>query len=595
MIVSRQFDVVIVGAGAAGAITAKRLTEAGLDVLVLEAGPASPKTIKGYDKHLQTFYTAYGKGPESAWPANTNAPQPDTADARYNDGYFVQHGPDTYGSSYTRAQGGSTLHFLGVSLRMLPEDFRMKTRYGVGRDWPLGYDELEPYYRKAETEMGISANVEDQGYHGITFANGYDFPMERVPLSYADQKLGAAVDGKPVTIGSHTAALRIRSYPAARNSMPRGSYVPVGAVDMHDDGQQIDPLMGGRCQGNTACTPICPVQAKYHGGKSLAKAKQQHLEVRAQSVASKINIDPVTGLVSGITYKRYDENGHTTHEAKGRAYVLAAHAVENAKLVMNSNIGVDKDVIGRHLMDHPTLYAWGLFPEKVFPYRGPLSTAGVEDLRGGPFRSQHAAFRFDIGNDGWRAPTGDPDALVLREVMKNKRFGKALREQVTATLSRQVRMSLAVEQLGEPGNRVTLDRRFLDPLGNPRPAIHYKISDYTLKGMLAAREVSKQLFRHAGVEDFSDKGDAKWFPSVQYGGSTLRYHGMGHFGGTHLMGTDAKDSVLDLNQCCWEHPNLYMIGSGSFPTMGTSNPTLTISAMAIRTAEHLIKEFGARV
>lgn len=588
----RVFDVVIVGAGVAGALTAKRLTEAGLDVLVLEAGPSSPQNLAGYDQHLNTFYQAYAKGPESAWPAHPNAPQADTADVRFNDGYFVQHGPDAYGSSYTRAQGGSTLHWLGVSLRMLPEDFRMKSHFGVGRDWPINYEELEPYYRKAELEMGVSADVEDQAYQGVSFPEDYDFPMQKVPQSYADQKLGAAVDGKQVSVGSHSASLKVRSYPAARNSMPRNGYQPVGAVDNRTNLQQADPQMGGRCQGNTSCTPICPVQARYHAGKSLAGARQEHLEVRAQAVACKINTDSATGQVQSISYQRYDDSGHTIKQARGRAYVLAAHAVENAKLMLVSELGGDKDLVGRNLMDHPALYAWGLFPEKVFPYRGPLSTSGIEDLRSGPFRSEHAAFRFDIGNDGWRAPLGDPDALVTRQVMRDGLFGRALRESLVSTLTRQVRLSLAIEQLPEAGNRVTLDRRFLDPLGNPRPAIHYRISDYTLKGMAAARSVSSQLFKHAGIQDCTDQ-ENKWFPSVQYGNTVFSYHGMGHFAGTHLMGSSAQDSVLDKNQCCWEHRNLYMIGSGSFPTMGTSNPTLTIGAMAIRTAEHLINELGA--
>jgi choline dehydrogenase-like flavoprotein len=589
----REFDVVVVGGGVAGALAAKRLSEAGLDVLVLEAGPSSPQYQTGYDKHLRTFYTAYAKGAESAFPASPYAPQADTADVRHNDGYFIQRGPDSYGSSYTRSLGGSTLHWLGVSLRMIPEDFVMKSHFGVGRDWPIGYGDLEPYYRKAEFEMGVSADVADQAYHGLTFPEGYDFPMERVPQSYADQKLGAAVDGRMASIGDYSAPLKIRSYPAARNSMPRGAYMPVGAVDVHDNGQQVDPLMGGRCQGNTSCTPICPVQARYHAGKSLARAKREHVEVRACAVASKINTDPASGKVLSITYQHYDESGVTAHEARGRAYMLAAHAIENARLVLNSGLGAEKDVIGRNLMDHPALYAFGLFPEKVYPYRGPLSTSGMEDFRSGPFRSELAAFRYDIGNDGWRAPLGHPDAIVMREVMEGRLFGKALRESLVDTLSRQVRFSLAIEQLPSPENRITLERGKVDALGIPRPAIHYRISEYTLRGMAAASEVSRQIFAHAGIEDCSGQDKTKWFPSVSYGDAVFQYHGMGHFAGTHLMGSEPENSVLDLNQRCWEHDNLYMVGSGSFPTMGTSNPTLTIGAMAIRAAEHLIDELGA--
>src|SRR5690606_7793990 len=149
-------------------------------------------------------------------------------------------------------------------------------------------------------------------------------------------------------------------------------------------------------------------------------------------------------------------------------------------------------------------------------------------------RSQHAAFRFDVGNDGWSAPVGAPAATVEDEVLVNGRFGKALREQLASTLARQVRFSIACEQLPDPENRVTLDRRFLDPLGNPRPAIHYRTDEYTLRGMQAATGVYRQIFRHAAIEDHTGSGKSKWFPAVRYGDATFHYHGMGHFAGTHL-------------------------------------------------------------
>ena len=587
-----RYDVVIVGAGVNGALIAKRLTRAGLRVLVLEAGPATAWSFDDYTAHLNHFFEASGKNPESAWPPAGNAPQPDTADMRSGDGYFVQLGPDKYGSSYTRLLGGSTLHWLGVCLRMLPEDFELRTRYGVGRDWPIGYADLEPYYREAEWEIGVSADVADQSHLGVEFAGGYDYPMRALPPSYSDQVLAAAVDGMKVSLGGQSFALRVRSYPAGRNSIPRDGYQPAGAVDERGAGQALARDLGQRCAGNTACTPICPIQAKYNAQKSLAQADQDNLTVIAQAVAAKVVVDPVSGAVQGIEYQLYADPGSPRHErrtARARAYVLAAHAVENAKLMLASGLGGDSPV-GQGLMDHPALYAWGLSPIPVGAYRGPLSTAGIDDLRGGAFRTQHAAFRFDIGNDGWRATTGAPDSTVAAAVTGQGLYGARLRGYLEETLPRHVRFSLAVEQLPSPANRVTIDPRYTDPLGNPRPVISYHIDDYTLAGMAAATGVAQQVFSQAGIEDRTDPASAAWFPSVAYDGQVFHYHGMGHFAGTHAMGGSAADSVVDADQRSWAHRNLFVVGSGSFPTMGTSNPTLTMAALSLRTAGRMIEE-----
>lgn len=588
-----RYDVVIVGAGVAGALLAKRLTQARLRVLLLEAGPATAWTFEGYSRHLEHFYAASSKGPEAPWPPSANAPQPDTADLRSGAGYFVQKGPAKYASSYSRLQGGSTLHWLGVSLRMLPEDFELRTRYGVGQDWPLRYRDLEPYYRQAEYEIGVAADVADQAHLGVTFAEGYDYPMRRIPPSYSDQVLAAAVDGMEVALGAEQVALKIRNYPAARNSIPRAGYVPVGAVDGRGDGQPALLDLGGRCQGNSSCTPICPVQAKYNAGRSLAQADPARLRVLAQAVASKVHVDPVNGTVESIEYQRYQDPAsprHTVHQARARTYVLAAHAVENAKLMLASGLGGASGLLGKRLMDHPCLYAWGLSPVPIGAYRGPLSTAGLDDLRGGPFRAQHAAFRFDIGNDGWRATVGAPDTTVTDAVTKQHLFGKGLRDHLADTLPRHVRFSLAVEQLPSVDNNVTIDPAYIDALGNPRPVISYKIDDYTLAGMVAATDVYRAMFKRAGITDCTNPDEGTWFPSVTYGDRVFHYHGMGHFSGTHVMGDSAHASVVDRDQRSWEHRNLFLVGAGSFPTMGTSNPTLTLAALALRTAERLVAE-----
>jgi choline dehydrogenase-like flavoprotein len=585
--------VVVVGAGVAGALLAKRLTSSGLRVLVLEAGPATPWSFDGYTRHLETFFAAASKGAESAWPPAVGAPQPDSRDVRTGDGYFVQKGPLPYGSTYTRAQGGSTLHWLGVSLRMLPEDFALRSRYGVGRDWPVDYTTLEPYYGQAEHEIGVAADCADQTHSGVEFAPGYDYPMQRIPPSYSDQVLADSVDGMEATVSGISVAVKIRSYPAARNSIPRNGYRPAGAVDVRPYGQALGRDLGQRCAGNTACTPICPIQAKYNAGKSLAQADRSKLEVVAQAVASKVLVDPVSGQVSGVEYQRYDDPAsprHTVHLARGRAYVLAAHAVENAKLMLASGLGSGSGMMGRNLMDHPSIYGWGLARKPIGAFRGPQSTSGIDEGRSGAFRARHGAFRVDIGNDGWRATTGAPDSTVADAVMNRGLYGEDLLGHLRNELSRQVRFSLNVEQLPSPDNRVTIDPRYLDALGNPRPVIHYDIDDYTRAGMAAAKRFYQEVFARAGIQDASDTTNGVWFPSVTYQGEEYRYHGMGHFAGTHVMGDDPANSVVDADQRSWEHQNLFLIGSGSFPTMGTSNPTLTLAALALRTADRLETE-----
>nr|WP_294526508.1 GMC family oxidoreductase [uncultured Rhodopila sp.] len=586
-------DVVIVGGGVAGSLIAKRLSHAGLKVLMLEAGPESTRSFADYNAHLDRFYAASAKGAESPWPPAVGAPQPDGGDIGTGKGYFVQRGPNQYGSTYTRTLGGSTLHWLGVSLRMLPEDFELQTRCGVGLDWPIGYSTLSPYYDQAEHEMGVSADVAQQQYHGLSFTPGYDYPMRHIPQSYSDRVLAAAVDGTRIALGDTSVAVRVRPYPAARNSIPRHSYQPRGAIDLDRRGNPYLLTIGERCEGNTACTPICPVQAKYHAGKTLVEADWRHLELRTRAVASRVLVDPASGEVQGIRYQRYerpDAPNFVEQTATGRYYVLAAHAVENARLLLASDLPGRSGLVGRHLMDHPALYAWGRSPLAVGPFRGPQSSSGIEEFRAGAFRAQHAAFRFDIGNDGWRATTGAPDTTVAQAVLQQGLIGQSLRHRLREQLGNQVRFSLAVEQLADATNRVSIDPAYRDAFGNPRPVIDYRITDYTLAGMAAALQVARQIFARAGITDCTGQDELS-FPTVNYQGRNFAYHGMGHFAGTHLMGADPRQSVVDSHQRSWDHRNLYLAGAGSFPSMGTSNPTLTLAALALRIADDLIAQF----
>ncbi|MCI0488910.1 MAG: GMC family oxidoreductase [Blastocatellia bacterium] len=618
------YDAVIVGAGVAGAIVAKTLTQAGYRVLLLEAGLqaglafAEAKAYENYQSYMDTFYNALAKVPNAPYPNLQDAPSPNVLDLSPiqgttpdTTGYFVQKGPLPFGSDYARTPGGTTLHWLGTCLRMLPNDFRLKTVYGQGVDWPISYEELKPYYEMAEREIGVSADVEDQIYPNTGkdfFGKGYVYPMRKIPQSYLDQKFIKGVRGMKVGVKGDEYELYVISTPQGRNSIPNDRYNLVGPVwdkatqrlvmkhsdDAHYNpvGAIWDPYTGQRCEGNANCVPICPVQAKYNALKTLKNARRDRLDIVTQAVASKVEIDPTTGRVTAITYKKYqdpDSPEYTTETARGTIFVLAAHSVENAKILLASGVANSSNQVGRNLMDHMVFLTWGLMPERVYPYRGPGSTSNIPVFRDGEFRERHAAFIMPIDNWGFGWPANAPYSDLSAAVNRMNLFGKQLRRHLNDTVARQLLLHFECEQLPQPENRVMLDPRYMDQLGNFRPVIQYNVSDYTRAAMAAAKNISDQIFARVGIEDYSEYNptDADY---LIYDGVGYTFWGAGHLVGTHRMGFARSDSVVSREQRTWDHENLFLVGCGNMPTIGTSNPTLTMAALSFWAAENIIRE-----
>lgn len=593
-----DYDVVIVGAGPVGAILARELAAAGASILVLEAGPAAATTWQEYQANVQQYRAAGLKVPNSPYYSPQDAPSPNVLDIRKlvpgslpdDNGYFVQDGPLPFGTDYLRSLGGTMLHWLGTCLRMVPADFETASRYGRGRDWPLSYDELSPYYERAELEFGVSANVEDQDYLGITFPEDYVFPMYRIPPSYLDQCVASEVDGKSVTIDGSSYALLVSSTPQARNSIPNPSYA--GGQGYQPIGAHGAPHEGLRCEGNSSCIPICPVQAKYNTLKTWERV-EGNVELRTQCVVSKV-IHSGPGPISAIEYIAYSDGQPPAPAERVTAdtYVLACNSIENAKLMLASGVPNTNDLIGRNLMDHPYVLAWALMPYSVGAFRGPSSTSGIEILRDGAFRSQRAAFRMELVNWGWDFAALAPYSNVENAVDSGL-FGTALRERLADEVPRQFHLGFLFEQLPDPNNRVYVDSAYVDALGIPRPRIKYDIDTYTRRGMVAARQLWKQLFQLLGTTDQTEywQSDPGY---LTFQGEDFTFHGAGHNVGTHVMGSKAENSVVDAYQRCWEHGNLYLAGCGSFPTIATGNPSLTMAALAYRTADSVRADLGLR-
>jgi choline dehydrogenase-like flavoprotein len=279
-----------------------------------------------------------------------------------------------------------------------------------------------------------------------------------------------------------------------------------------------------------------------------------------------------------------------------------------------NGVANSSDMVGRNLMDHPQYLTWGLLPQPVFPYRGPLVTSAIGELCDGPFRAQRAAFRVSLGNEGWTTVVGggarfgaDPNVTTLDFVNGinvsgvNKTnftglggdnqalFGSQLTQTLGNLISRQFRIAFPIEQNPDPNNRVTLSSA-LDALGLQRPKINYDISDYTKQGFATAFRLKNLIFSKLGATDFTSvpQDDPAAF-KIDGTPELFTYGGAGHLMGTYRMGNDPKTSVVDGWQRSHDHPNLYLVGSGTFPTVGTANPTLTLSALALRTAEDIVK------
>jgi choline dehydrogenase-like flavoprotein len=599
---NRSYDVVIVGAGIAGSIMAKALANRGRRVLILEGGVGQALDYRGYLRNLDIYYENDVKVPNSPYPRNPNSPQSDLLDVISNSdfkadsqGYLVQSGPNPFTSDFARVAGGTTLHWLGTCLRMLPEDFETQKRFGVGLDWPISYDDLRPYYNLAEYEIGVAAEIEDQlklqrllGIKSDWFDPGYVYPMHRIPPSYLDRFFENGTADLSIDYDGREYPLRVTSTPQGRNGIPNtrypGGYTPVGAVG--------NPDLGQRCQGNSACVPICPVQAKYNGMKSLdAAVATGRVDVVTQAVASFIRHN-ANGRITSIEYKAYrspDSPAYDIYSASGTIFVLAAHVVENVKLLLASNLG--GDATGRYLMDHPTMLTWGQSHEALGTFRGPGSSSGFESVRGGEFRKSRAPFRIEIDNWGWNWATGAPQTTVQELVFSQAKFGHNLRRELFHQTQRQVRLGFLLEIPPMAANRIRIDNQYKDPIDNFRPIIYYEIPEYTKAGMAEAKRTSNLIYAKLGITDLTRyKPDDIGYLNYKNVGYT--YQGAGHYIGGHIMGHHRHGSVVNTEQRMWGHENLWLVGCGNMVTEGTSNPTLTMAALTFMAADRIEQALG---
>ncbi|MWG35729.1 GMC oxidoreductase [Halomarina oriensis] len=534
-------DVCIVGTGPAGALVGCRLAEAGHDVVLLEAGPRFDGEDEDRVRRMEEFVrTGDWRG---VWEMGGER------DAYTSEG---RHYPLNH--ARVKGVGGSSLHWHGMVMRFHESDFERRTRDGVGVDWPIGYDDLRPYYAAAERELGVAGADDDP--HGPPREEPY--PMPAFPPSYSDSLFASACERLGVDM--HSAG-------NARNS------------EGYDDAPA--------CVGYGTCKPVCPSRAKYTAERHVARAEAAGATVVANAPVQRLATDANGERVVRVVYTDDGPSGDGEERTvEAEQFVLAAGGVETPRLLLLSadertpdGLANSSGAVGRYFMDH--LYA---------------GTGGVLD---DPTRQKHVGFNtsechqfYDdptagaSGTDG-SVPATDADCGPIKlefvnyagpaptdVALDSERWGDELLTAVRERYGQFVEVGALVGQLPRAENRVELDPDRTDDHGNPVPRVVWDVDDRTRRTVARANEIQEAILDELGAE-------RRWQVGPEDTGPAF------HHMGTTRMGTDPETSVVDPNLRTHDHPNCSVVSSSVFPTGGAMNPTLTIAALALRAADRL--------
>lgn len=545
-----SYDAVIVGAGPGGGASAWALSRAGLRVLVLDAGPAYDP---GQDYRLYSASWEQTGFPERAppVPGYSVAGLQDLLEANADlRSWNRLHGPynptqerRALAYHHVRGIGGSTLHFTGEAHRLNPAAMNLRSRFGVGADWPLTYQELEPYYEQAEAVLGVAGPDPDPGR-----PRRKPFPLPAHPLGYAGSKLRDGAARLGLNWGANALAILSQPYQgrppcnrcgACRRGCPR---TDKGSVD-------VTFIRQAQETGNCTLAPNSPAFLVEAGDHDRIRAIQYR--------------DP-TGQV---------------REARGRIFILACGAVHTPRLLLSSKgphspqgLCNDEGQVGRHFMETLAWTSCALYPEPLASFRGvPVDGISWDFNHPDALPGIIGGCRFNHGT--LEAELAGPISYAQRVVPG---WGRAHKERMRAQFGRALAVGAIGEFLPNAQSFIDLDPLARDAAGDPLARIHSHLTPMDVERLRFMANKCREILAASGAPDlFDEYGTHDFFSST-------------HVFGTCRMGGDPRSSVVDPQGRSHRWKNLYVADASVFPSSGGGeSPSLTIEALALRTADHI--------
>ncbi|MBT4959443.1 MAG: GMC family oxidoreductase [Flavobacteriaceae bacterium] len=560
-----EYDVIIVGSGAGGGMATKILSEAGLSIAIVEAGPfydpanpdqmtqmkwpyESPRRGGGTTRFFGDFDQAYG-----GWEIEGEP--------------YSQVGDTQFKWFRSRMLGGRTNHWGRISLRFGPDDFRKKSIDGFGDDWPITYQDVKPYYDKVDKLIGVFGSKENLSND----PDGFFLPPPKPRLHELFYMKGARKSNVKV-IPSRLSILTKR---------------------INDQ--------RGVCFYCNQCARSCMAYADFSSGSCLIFPAQKsggQIDMFLNAMVRTVTTNE-EGKATGVSY--IDKTDNKEYKLKGKVVVLAASACSSARILLNSKskqhpngLGNTSDLIGKYLHDSTGGDMMAFIPElidrKIYNEDGVggmhvYSPWWLDNKKLDFARGYHIEVWGGLGAPSYGTGFNINSFNKFFGLKKAGGYGDVLRSDMKKYYGSTIGLSGRGESIAQKTNYCEIDPKKVDKYGVPVLRFNYKWTDNEIKQAKHMQDTFEEIIHNMGGIPLWNKPGKESNYGINDPGWII------HEVGTTRMGKDSKNSVVNQFEQLHDVSNIFVVDAGPFVSQADKNPTWTIMALAWRSSEYIIDQF----